>query len=149
MIVNISSSLLGRSYWKEVSKQICDRQDRVFLLPIQNDNYSLIVINRLEEYYEYHKIRKMIVLVEDNKHYETIREKGDNNIVVVRCSKKNVKHLIDYYVVNNFDDRFVVASLERPTTRKVIESMIGCKGVTAEQIICRAIMHLPPKRDNE
>ena len=87
----------------------------------------------------------MVILVEDKRHFETIKKIDNDNIEAIYCEDRNVKRLINYYIVNNFDERFVVASLERPATRKVIECMVGCKGVTSEQIICRAIMHLPPK----
>ena len=143
MIHNVPSSLMGRSYWKKVSKLIGDRQDRVFLLPVQNDYYSSIVVGHLEEYYEFHRIRKMLVLVEDGELCKTVGKISNDGITIIKCGNKDVRRLLNYYIVNNFDERFVVASLEFPATRKVIESMIGCKGVTAEQIICRAIMHLP------
>ena len=143
MVINFPSSLMGRSYWKKISERIRDRQDRVFLLPLQDDSYSSIVTRYLEEYYEFHRINRMIILVEDKKYSDMIRRIENDRIEVIDCDGKIIKRLLNYYTVNNFDNRFVVASLERPDTRRVIESMIGCKGVTAEQIIRAAIMHLP------
>ena len=67
---------------------------------------------------------------------------SDNIELVKKISRKKAEQLMQFYCLYNFDERFVVCSLDEPIGRQGT-GLVGKKGITQEEVFAAGVYGIP------
>ena len=122
LLKNLLSAFKGYIYWHKLVKKNPLENCAVILIPSPNKEYSFYAIKYLNSMLVNNHYDKALILSND-KNIEQLVKKFNckkDILKIININKKKVNNLLDFYNANMFDNRFIVASLEEPEGRNML-----------------------------
>lgn len=122
LLKNLVSAFKGYIYWHKLVKKYPLKNCAVILIPSPNKEYSFYAIKYLNKMLISNHYDKALIL-SNGKNIEQLVKKFNckkDIIKIISINKKKVNSLLDFYNANMFDNRFIVASLEEPEGRNML-----------------------------
>lgn len=137
----IHEAAQGRLIWLELKESYAfDDNTFVILFPQTGTACNAYVMKYLPDFIKKTNAGRVILLSYD----EAVLSKRPDTDIEIRTrfvSREDALRLIDYYMLQMFTDRLVIASLDEPEGRSG-RSITGIKGITEEEAVAVGVLGL-------
>ena len=141
---NITKCYKGAFVWHKLMKENPEiANTAVILLPEVDDICNYYALLYLDDFLNKTNRDNAVFLTVDNRIQQVHSEFSSRIIRVVPIAPKDVEHLMQYMSLFCFDDRLVVASLDKPDGRNG-SALVGLKGLSAEEVFAIGVYRLYP-----
>lgn len=140
---NLFASYCGWWQWHKITKRKNISNSAVVLLPSCEREINLLALLYLDSMLKSRQYVNAIILTCDPVVQKSARLFSNNIIDVISFSRKKAENLMHYYCLYEFDERFIVASLDEPNGRNG-SALIGKKGTTKEEIFVIGVYRIYP-----
>lgn len=137
------SATQGREIWLSLAKEcVFDEDTFVILFPRADTMCNKYVMKYLSDFADMVKTRRIVLLSFDRNVLNAV---SDTNIGVTVfthfVSREDAVKIMDYYMLQMFTDRLIIASLDEPEGRSG-SNIIGIKGITEEEAVAVGVLGL-------
>ena len=119
--------------------------DHVILFPSDRFEYNHFGLKYLDTFLERVGGNKAVLLTFDPYVQNNATAFSDKIKSLIYFERDRVEKLLALYTLYEFDERFIVISLDEPYVRNA-EGLIGKKGITTEELIAVGIYKIIPFR---
>lgn len=128
--------------YHRIMKKYSPEHAKIILLPSGRWEYSYYTLLYLDQMLAWQGYDAAVILTVDKEVRPVSGIFSKKILAVQKITKKQAKHLMQFYCLYDFDPRFVVASLEEPEGRNGL-CMAGIHGITMEQLFVSGIYGIP------
>ena len=139
---NLWEAIRGWWIWHRVVKRYHLGRTMVVLLPGCNKEYNYAALRYADQMLAYTGYGDVIFLSVDPVVKEAAPILCRHVRTVEVISRLKAQRLMQYYCLFEFDQRFLVASLEEPNGRNA-KGLVGVNGTTVEELIALGVYRLP------
>ena len=139
---NLREAIRGWWIWHKVVKQYRLGCTMVVLLPGFNREYNYAALRYADQMLMHNGYEDVIFLSVDPVVKEAAPVLCSHVRAVEVISRIKAQRLMQYYCLFEFDQRFLVASLEEPNGRNA-KGLVGVNGTTVEELIALGVYRLP------
>lgn len=142
---NLHEAIRGWWVWHRLVRRYHLARTIVVLIPCQNREYSYAALRYADQMLAHAGYEDVIFLSVDPTVEKVAPLLCSHVRAVEIISRAKAQRLMQYYCLLEFDQRFLVASLEEPNGRNA-KGLIGVNGTTVEELIALGVYRLPEFR---
>lgn len=140
ILERINSSEKGMFFWQNLCMKYClSDEDFVILLTRDELEVSYYTLVYLEQFINNMKPKNLILLTSDNNLRQIINQITTPSVIVQYISENEEDHLIDFFSLYYFSNRFIIASLKKPNGRS-IGNLYNLNMMKLDEIVSLAIL---------
>lgn len=134
----IISAEQGREIWLTIKKK-CELTENTFviLFPHSGTMCNTYIIQYLQDFMNRTGAEKVVLLSYD----ENILNAKIENTMSCFISREDAEKIMDYYTLQTFTDKLIIASLDEPEGRNG-SNIIGINGITEKEVAAVGILGL-------
>lgn len=142
----VENARQGREIWLSIEKECALTEDSyVILFPQKDTLCNSYVLKHLSEFAHRAKAGKIVLLSYDEKVLDAdaavLGEAADTELICRFFSREAAEKVMDYYMLQMFTDKLVIAALDEPEGRNG-RNVIGINGITEEEAVAVGILGL-------
>ena len=138
-------ALSGWLYWAKIVRKFGLKNNNsrtlCILLPPNEPESTFYVIKLLDKAVQVRGFEKALVITPNSKHVKLVENITANLLEVVVCSDNAYNNLLQYSMYTGIDNRFINASLEKPSARST-NKIVGFKGICYESLVAYGVFGL-------
>lgn len=143
---NILKCYRGAFVWHKILKQNPEISNTaVVLVPEINDDANYYALLYMDDFLNSTNRDNAVILTFDARIQKVCSQFSQRIIRVILLNQKEIEFLMQYMSLYCFDNRLVVASLDKPAGRDGTK-LVGLKGLTFEEVFSIGVYGLYPFR---